>query len=194
MYEPSGAFADSTARGVCLAPSCFFLFFCTAGFSGEDSKGDSESGSDSDEVAEEGSEAEDIETEGFFESPLIVADESEEAAWTGDAGCALALIGTSNFGAEAEMGASDLESDSEEEADSLLSDTGAGLTTFSEARPLATSTVDFSAPNGEELSLSEAEDEDEDSSTLGFVSTFLAVAGSIAGAVVEFEVVLTFLF
>ena len=50
---------------------------------------------------------------------------------------------------------------------------------------------------GDELSESEAEEEsedgDDDSSSLGFVSNFLGLAGSTAGVVVDLEVVLGFL-
>lgn len=66
---------------------------------------------DSEEVAEEGSEAEHMEAEGFFESPLIVAEESEEAAWTIDAGCEVDLGAIAGFTVEVGAGASEPESD-----------------------------------------------------------------------------------
>lgn len=124
-------FADNAASGVCLAPSCFFLVFSATGFLGEDFEGDSELESeDSDEVAEEASEAADMEAEGFLESPLMVAEESEEGACTSAGGCPLVLARTADFADGTWAGASKLESesDAEAEADSLLSDTGAGLT------------------------------------------------------------------
>ena len=124
------AFADSAASAVCLAPLCFFSSFGTSGFFGEP---DLEV-EDSDEVAEERSEAEDIETEGFFESPLIVADESEDGAWTSDGGCAVVLVETLAFCVEAGRGEweSESDSDAEEEVDSPPSDRGTALPDFSE--------------------------------------------------------------
>jgi len=88
---------------------------------------------DSEEVAEERPEAEDIETEGFFESPLIVADESDDGAWTRDGGCAVVFGGTLAFCIEAGMGESESDSDAEEDDDSLLFDRGTASTNFSEA-------------------------------------------------------------
>jgi hypothetical protein len=129
------AFADCAASGVCLAPLCFFLNFGTSGFFGDNPAGEPDlEVEDSDEVAEERSEAEDIETEGFFESPLIVADESEDGAWTSDGGCAVVLVGTLAFCVEAGRGELESESDSdaEEEVDSPPSDRGTALADFSE--------------------------------------------------------------
>jgi hypothetical protein len=87
---------------------------------------------DSDEVAEERPEAEDIKTEGFFESPLIVADESDDGAWTRGGGCAVVLVGTLAFCIEAGTGESESDSDAEGEEDSLLFDRGTASTIFSE--------------------------------------------------------------
>lgn len=181
-----------------MAPSCFFLVFGPVDFwedgRGTDSASESE---DSEEVAEEGSEAEDMEAEGFFESPLIVAEESEEAAWTIDAGCEVDLGAIAGFTVEVGAGASEpgSDSDSDSDADSPLPATAAWLTVCTEAGALLALPLEL--PGGRELSESEAEeeseDEDEASFLLGFVSTFLGPPGRGAGVVLALEVFLAFL-
>ena len=180
-----------------MAPSCFFLVFGPVGFWEDDRGTDLASESeDSEEVVEEGSEAEDMEAEGFFESPLIVAEESEEAAWTIDAGCEVDLGAIAGFTVQVGAGASepesdsDSDSDSDSEADSLLPATAAWLTVCTEAGALLT--LPSELPGDRELSESEAEEESEDedkaSFLLGFVSTFLGLPGRGAGVVLALEV------
>lgn len=120
------ALADNTASGVCFAPSCFLAGFVVAAFLDDGSPEVPESGpEDADEVADERSEAEDKDMDGFLESPLIVADESDDGTWTSDAGREVGLVRTSDFTVEVGGGDADAESDVDE-SDSLLSDPVAG--------------------------------------------------------------------